>query len=253
MPRKQRIVSNKSRRTPGRRRAFRAPHWYRPGLEPLEDRTLLTGYFNQIADTVTGDTGALANITHALQGLNAVVELPILNKKLTDLQDITNSLDSFRQNLDTTLRGLDPTKAAAADIQSAVFAVLGPAGANLLLNKVDLPNQTPGTIGPEDVVVTGGGPNHDDFSSQVDVNVDLGKTVTFGSPVDNTMSAWELIRCRSSRRMEVMGVLLSSLLTRISTSAWTVTAPTSEPMPRMNSSLRFREVSPPRCRQASGF
>ncbi len=39
----------------------------RLGFEPLEDRQMLAGYFDSIANRVTGPAGAMANITTSLR------------------------------------------------------------------------------------------------------------------------------------------------------------------------------------------
>src|SRR5947209_508072 len=111
MPRKQRPLPKNSSQTAVPRRAFRPSQWYRPGLEPLEDRTLLTGYFNQIADTVTGPAGAMANITHGLHAIDSLTRLPLINMPINQIGQITNSLEVFRLDLDTKLRSLDDASA----------------------------------------------------------------------------------------------------------------------------------------------
>jgi hypothetical protein len=133
------------------------------GFEPLEDRRMLSGYFDNIRDLVAapGTGSAIGAITQGLTTINSLTKLPLINKPVQQISQLTGALASFRGNLYSALNSLGPAS-TVGNIQTAVFNALGPSGANVLANKV-----APGTLGLEDVVVvTGGG--------GVDISIDIG-------------------------------------------------------------------------------
>ena len=166
MPRKRRFSRHRPARGLSHFTALRTPLGRRPNLEVLEDRRLLAVDFAQIANRVAGPTGAMANITTGLRALDSLSRLPLINKPIEELTQVTNSLEDFRSQLFNTLNSLNPASAATA-VQTAIYNVLSPL--HVLADKVG-----PATIGPEDVVVTVG-------ASDVAVSLNIGKSVTFSS------------------------------------------------------------------------
>jgi hypothetical protein len=104
----------------------------RSWVEPLEKRLMLAGYFDNIANTVSGPMGAMRAITTTLQNTGDVgSRIPLINKPARQLTEFTSQLESFRVQLDNTLRSLN--EGAAADvIQATLFQAIGPGGANVL-------------------------------------------------------------------------------------------------------------------------
>ncbi len=143
---------------------------FRQTFEKLESRRMLAGYFDQIADDVSGPGGAMSTITSGLRAVSSLANLPLINKPLSQVSQLTDSLTTFQSSLDNTLRSLSPASAESA-IRDAIFNALGPSGAKVLASKTGAPDPVPG-----DVVVTPG-------PDSVDVSIDLGFSVSFGSAV----------------------------------------------------------------------
>ena len=142
----------------------------RYGCQPLERRVLLTGYFDNVAETVAGNAGAMRGITVGLQTVGAAADkLPLINKSAQSITQLTDSLESFRVSLYNTLRSLGPTSAGSA-IQAAIFSALGPGGANVLGDKNNSSSLTQDDV----FVITRG-------TAGVDVSIDIAKSVTFDS------------------------------------------------------------------------
>jgi len=129
---------------------------------------MLAGYFDDVGTRV--DT-ALAGITGALHGISSVAKLPLINAKLEDLDQLTNSLDTFRVQLKNRLATLDPVN-GALPVKTAIFDVLGPGGANVLGDRV-----APAGIDVEDVSVT------NVSASSIDISLDLGLEISFNRSV----------------------------------------------------------------------
>jgi hypothetical protein len=100
----------------------------RPGVEALEDRTLLTSCFGMMANSLDTQLGMIDN---AINGaLDAQAKIPLLNvdalKQVnTGLLDAKNFIEGFRSQLQTTLSGLSDSSAVST-VQQALFNVLGP-------------------------------------------------------------------------------------------------------------------------------
>ncbi len=132
-------------------------------VQQLEERRVLAGYFDQIADEISGPSGVLTQVSSAVDTISSVAKLPLINKKLDQVDEFKESLDDFRTSLDSKLR--DPGLIPGAEnsvIASKIVELLGPGGAKVLANRV-----APATIGVEDVIVDSG-PN------SVDIVIDLG-------------------------------------------------------------------------------
>ncbi len=134
-------------------------------FERLEDRRMLTGFFNTIADDISAPGGAMSTIELALQGVDTLTRLPLINKPISQIGQLTDAFSSFQDKLDSTLRLLGPTS-LESDIRTAIYTALGPEGDGLdvLASKSGAPKAV-----PSDVVVTV-------TSSSVDISIDLGYT-----------------------------------------------------------------------------
>lgn len=132
-------------------------------FQQLEERRVLAGYFNEIADEISGPSGVLAKASQGLDAISSVAKLPLINKKLEEVDKFNDSLNRFRTQLDTALRTLSPGTANDV-LESTIVDLLGPGGVNVLANRA-----APATIGVEDVIVDSG-PN------SVDIVMDLGIT-----------------------------------------------------------------------------
>ena len=168
MPWKRRFDRAKSTRTAGRIAKSRSAFFRRSLFESLEDRRMLTGYFDTIADKVTGPAGIMASITHGLHTIDAVTRLPIINTPINQITQVTDSLESFRTDLDAKLRSFS-TDTAQSIIQTQVFDLLGPL-------KVLRDRTGDGTVTSDDVGVTVG-------MSEVNFSLNLGITVNFQAGV----------------------------------------------------------------------
>ena len=73
----------------------------RLAYEPLEDRRMLSGYFDEIRDLVAapGAGGAMGAITQGLSTVNSLAKLPLINKPLQQIGEVTAALESFRDDL----------------------------------------------------------------------------------------------------------------------------------------------------------
>src|SRR5262245_56144846 len=100
----KRIRVRSSRRPADYSSARRARRSFRPLLEQLEGRHMLSGYFDEIADEVSGPSGAMSKVTTGLRALSSFASLPLLNKPLGQVPQLTDSLASFQSSLDTALR-----------------------------------------------------------------------------------------------------------------------------------------------------
>jgi hypothetical protein len=138
-------------------------------FETLESRQYFSGYFDNIAESVAGNTGALAAIRDSMRNVGSVAQrLPLINKSVSSISQITDSLESVRTNMYDTLKSLTPGAAASA-IQSALFNVLGP---TLLGDK-----NNSNTVDQNDIYVTVNG------TTSVDISMDIAKSVTFGQNI----------------------------------------------------------------------
>ena len=100
----------------------------RLGYETLEDRRLLAGYFDNIANEVAGSGGAINDITTALHGLTSGATLPLINKPLQEIGPISAALDGLeaaRNTLHSNPSSLSPTS-TLVEIQTAIFNALSP-------------------------------------------------------------------------------------------------------------------------------
>lgn len=132
-------------------------------FQQLEERRVLAGFFDEVATKVDG---ALGSVTTGLRGVESLARLPLINKNIKEISQVTDSLESFRTQLRDTVSSLTPAS-AAGEIQNAIFAALNPL--HVLADKV-----SPSSIGPEDVVV-------DVAGSEVAISLNVGKSVTFSS------------------------------------------------------------------------
>jgi hypothetical protein len=173
MPRK-RVLSKKSVR--GRNCLLHSAFSRRLGFQALEDRRLLTaaGYFDQIADDVSGPHGAMSVITSGLQAVDSITRLPLINQPISQIGELTGALTSFQSNLDSALRALSPASTQHA-VQQKIYDLLGPeaGGADVLTPK------RPATADPaaDYVVAT-------ISDTGVDISIDIGFTsATFDSAI----------------------------------------------------------------------
>ncbi len=140
-------------------------------IEGLEFRRLLTTNYNEIAEQVAGPSGAIANVSSGLKLINSVAQLPLINKKLTEIQELTTSLDDFRAKLYTRLTTLGP-EAAEPAVKDALFSVLGPngSGINILGDK-----SGDGVLTADDIAISQFG------TANVKISMDLTKTFSTSS------------------------------------------------------------------------
>ena len=137
-------------------------------FQQLDPRRVLAGYYDQIADQISGPSSPLAKVSRSLDAITSVAKLPIIGTKLEDINQFNKSLDDFRTSLDRELRQLSPTT-DPLEVKEEIVKLLGPGGANVLADRVTPlppdPNADP--IGPEDVEVTLG-------TDSVEIVLDLG-------------------------------------------------------------------------------
>lgn len=142
-----------------------------PVFQQLDERRVLAGYYDQIADEISGPSGVLSQVSSGIDAISSVAKLPLIGVKLESVDKFNESLNDFRTELDSSLRTLNPESAGTV-ISSKIVELLGPSGANMLANRA-----APDTIGIEDVgVVTG--------ANSVEVVLDLGiSDLSFSSAV----------------------------------------------------------------------
>jgi hypothetical protein len=159
--------SRRETSTPGSTRPRRRSRLRRqPGIEPLEDRTLLTS-FQSLA---TGLDARLQTIEAPLNAaLDAADGIPFLNGA-PGLLDAKAFIESFRSSLTSALDGFHDTDASSA-VQSALFDLLG--------TKLGLVS-SPGDI---QATVSGGGTSNSFIAIDIHLHKDLAAIstpVTFG-------------------------------------------------------------------------
>ena len=132
------------------------------GFEQFECRRVLdAGYFEDIADDVSGPSSALSTITSGLHAVGSLAKLPLINKPLSQISQLTEDLTRFQNKLDTTLRSFSPASAESF-IKEKIYEALGPDrdGIDVLATK-----------SRADITVTAPA-----GSNSVDVSIDLGYT-----------------------------------------------------------------------------
>src|SRR5262249_32844204 len=128
---------------PRRRRRWKL---YRPFLERLEDRTLLSLDLTSFAQHFHDELGTLqTTIGTALDGAS---QIPFLNKKLGDDGSSQVFTSALLSNLQTAIAGVTDV----SQLQSVIFNVIGPSGTGPhVLGDTD----QDGTVDQNDVIVTG--------------------------------------------------------------------------------------------------
>jgi len=62
-------------------------------FQQLENRWMLAGYFDQIAEEVAGTDGAIAHIESGLGFADALTRLPLINKPIGQISQLRDSLE----------------------------------------------------------------------------------------------------------------------------------------------------------------
>ncbi len=121
MSRKQPTPRKKSAKAARRIRQVDSPYSRRSVFQSLEERFVLDGYFSTLATDIAGNgTGSvLSTITSSLEAINSITRLPIINKPISQISQLTDAFETFQTNLQTTLNALKPT-----DTQSFVISQL---------------------------------------------------------------------------------------------------------------------------------
>lgn len=136
--------------------------------ERLESRRVLSGYFNDVDQALTQGPGAALNqISTALHTLGPISNrLPLLNKPVRDVTQITDSLVGLTNELHKVLPGLDPGSTATL-VRTQIYnqlsslAIVGDRNGN-------------GVSDVDDIAVT-------IDTNGVDLAMNLTKSVTFNS------------------------------------------------------------------------
>ena len=140
MPQK-RVLRKKPVRVADRNARFQSAFSRRSAFETLEDRRMLTGYFDTIATAIAGpqdvpqNLSALMIIEKGLKGVESVAHLPMIEKSIGDIGELSNTVKDFREELYSTLTSLNPANGEAA-VRDLIYTTLGPAGLNILVSKV---------------------------------------------------------------------------------------------------------------------
>ncbi len=102
---------------------------------------------------------------------DALTRLPLINKPIGQISQLRDTLESFRSDLFTTVKSLNPADGQAA-VRTAIFDALGPSGANILASKSNA-----ALVTENDVIISLD-------STSVDISIDIGITgETFSSGV----------------------------------------------------------------------
>ena len=172
MPRK-RVLRKKPVRVADRSARFQSAFSRRSAFETLEDRRMLTGYFDTIATAIAGpqdlpqNLSALMIIEKGLKGVESVAHLPMIEKSIGDIGELSNTVEDFRKELYSTLTSLNPATGEAA-VRNLIYTTLGPDGLGILVSKVHpAPGQPPPAVTPSDVVLTL-------TDTSVDLSIDIG-------------------------------------------------------------------------------
>jgi hypothetical protein len=111
----------------GSQRTARPSHVFRPLLEELEDRTLLANRLDPLSNALSLSLAQLgSSVQAAVQ--QSTTALPVLNRPLGDITELTNIVGRFQNVISDKLKTLndaDLTNALARDkIQEAIFQAL---------------------------------------------------------------------------------------------------------------------------------
>ncbi len=166
MSRMQRVQRRAAAKRSRRFTRLEVPYARRSLYEQLEDRRMLTGFFNQIAEAVAGNSSAIGEIDTALHAVDTLASLPLLNKPLSQVTAVTEAFDKVQSSLYSTLNNLDPSQ-GQTDIQLAIFNVVSP---------ILAPQSGTGTATAADVIIK------NLTTTSIDVSFNLGYTSgQFGS------------------------------------------------------------------------
>jgi hypothetical protein len=141
MSRKRRLLRHKPARGASHFALRQAPFSRRACWEELEDRRMLTGYFDDIAKEVAGDSSVLSLISSGLGKVDSLTHLPMIEKSIGTIPQLSKPVEDFRIDLYNELTALDPATGEAA-VRHAIFQALGPdpdqdghGGLNILASK----------------------------------------------------------------------------------------------------------------------
>ena len=73
-----------------------------------------TNYFHTLADQIAGSSSALGTISAGMQNVDALASLPLINKPLSQVTQVTDTFNTFRTDLYNTIYNLDPSQGVTA-------------------------------------------------------------------------------------------------------------------------------------------